>query len=119
MNLMTMGCHSMNESQLVYSIMQELGRHGAVYRCNSGSIRLPNGKRFSAMPQGFADVMLIKTNGQTCFVEVKLPGNKPTEAQLRFLQKMRDHHCRADVAYSVEQALQICGIGASGEEAVS
>jgi hypothetical protein len=53
----------MKESQLVYAVMQELGKHGAVYRCNSGSVALPNGKRFNGMPKGFADVMLIRADG--------------------------------------------------------
>ena len=48
----------MNESRLVYDVMQALGKHGAVYRCNAGAIRLPNGKTFRGMPKGFSDIML-------------------------------------------------------------
>jgi len=49
----------MNESQLVYEVMFELGKHGAVYRTNCGSVRLANGKTFRGLPKGFADCMLI------------------------------------------------------------
>ena len=31
------------ESRLLYEVMQELGKHGAIYRTNSGSVRLASG----------------------------------------------------------------------------
>jgi hypothetical protein len=100
-----------NESRLLYEIMQELGKHGAVYRCNSGSVKLPNGKSFRGMPQGFADVMLIRSDGIACFVEVKVEPNKPTDKQVAFIDKVRGLNCPAGIAYSVADALNICGIG--------
>jgi len=100
----------MNESRLLYEIMRELGKHGAVYRCNSGSVRLPSGKPFRAMPEGFSDIMLIRPDGVTCFVEVKAGKGKPTDKQVEFIEKMRRFNCRAGVAYSVTEALNICGL---------
>ena len=99
-----------NESRLVFEIMRELGKHGAVYRTNSGAIRLPSGKYFRALPEGFSDVMLIRSDGAACFVEVKVKPNKPTDKQTAFIDKMRGLNCPAGIAYSVEDAAAICGI---------
>ena len=90
--------------------MQTLGKYGAVYRCNSGSVKLPNGKRFDAMPAGFSDVMFIRPDGGACFVECKIPPNKPTDKQIAFIEKMQRFNCRAGVAYSVSEAMEICGL---------
>ena len=99
-----------NESHLVFDVMQALGQHGAVYRCNSGSVRLPNGRQFRGMPRGFADIMLIKPGGQACFIETKVKPNTPTSEQITFIEKMHGLGCLAGVAYSVDEALHICGI---------
>jgi hypothetical protein len=100
----------MCESQLIYQIMQELGKHGAVYRCNSGSVALPNGKRFNGMPKGFADIMYIGEGGRACFVECKTDSGRTTPEQDRFIERMRGLGCRAGIARSVADAMQICEI---------
>jgi len=100
----------MSESQLVYEIMQALGKHGAVYRCNSGSVNLPNGKRFNGMPKGFADIMLIRADGIACFVECKTADGKLSDDQERFIQRMQKLNAIAGVARSVAEAMEICGI---------
>ena len=100
----------MNESQLVYNVMRELGKHGAVYRCNSGSVKLPNGKRFNGMPKGFSDVMLIRSDGVACFVECKTDKGKLSDEQERFIQRMQCLNARAGVARSIGEAMQICGL---------
>ena len=99
-----------NESRLVYEVMRELGKHGAAYRCNSGSVPLPNGKRFNGMPKGFADVMVILPEGRAAFIECKVPGGKSSPEQERFITKMRKLGARAGVARSVDDAARICGI---------
>jgi hypothetical protein len=98
----------MKESQLVYAVMQELGKHGAVYRCNSGSVALPNGKRFNGMPKGFADVMLIRADGVACFIECKTDKGRLTDEQARFIARMQGLNARAGVARSVDEAMSIC-----------
>ena len=103
-----------NESDLFYKVMQELGKHGAVYRCNSGNVRLPNGKQFRGMPKGFSDVMLIRPGGKACFVEIKVRPNAPTPEQLVFIEKMQGLGCLAGVAYSIDEALKICEIEGNG-----
>jgi len=99
-----------NESRLVYEIMRELGRHGAVYRMNAGQIKLEDGRVFRGLPAGFSDIMLIMDGGRVCFVEAKIKPNKPTQKQIEFIERMRGLGCAAGVAYSVEEAAQICGI---------
>jgi len=100
----------MSESNLVYECMRELGKHGIVFRCNSGMVRLPNGKYFHGMPKGFTDIMLILPGGMVCFVETKVKPNKPSPDQEAFIAKMIRQGCRAGVAYSVDDALRICGL---------
>jgi hypothetical protein len=100
----------MNESQLLYEVMRELGRFGYVVRCNAGSIKLPSGKRFRGLPPGFADLMLIMQGGRVAFIECKVGKNKPSEEQERFIKRMREYGHLAGVAYSVADALTIAGI---------
>ena len=95
---------------LVNRIMRELGKVGAVYRTNAGSFRLPNGKYFRALPEGFADILFIRRDGVACFIEAKVRPNKPSAKQLEFIERMRRHNCYAGVAYTVDDALVICQI---------
>jgi hypothetical protein len=90
--------------------MRELGKHGAVYRCNSGSVKLPGGKRFNGMPKGFADVMFIRPDGIACFVECKTDKGKLSDEQERFIARMRELNAMAGVARSIDEAMTICGL---------
>jgi len=100
----------LTESRLLYAVMQELGKHGAVFRTNSGAVRLPSGKYFRALPEGFADLMFIRQDGGVCFIECKIGRGKPTDKQIAFIEKMRRMNCRAGIAYSVQDAMIICGL---------
>ena len=100
----------MSESTLIYSVMQALGRFGAVFRTNAGSVRLANGRTFHGLPKGFSDVLFIRADGRACFIETKVKPNKPTPEQIAFIEKMRGLGCLAGVAYSVGEALHICRI---------
>ena len=101
----------MNESSLIYEVMQALGKHGAVYRCNSGQFKLSNGKWFRGMSKGFSDILFIRADGKACFVETKADRGRLTEEQARFLEQMRGLNCIAGVARTVEEALALCGVG--------
>ena len=103
----------MKESRLLYEVIKELGKHGAVFRTNCGSIRLPNGKYFRALPEGFSDLMLIRSDGVACFIECKVKPNKPTDKQIAFIQRMRRLNCRAGVAYSIYETMEICEIASA------
>jgi hypothetical protein len=99
-----------NESNLVYEIMRELGKHGAVYRCNSGNIKMPNGKWFRGMPKGFSDILFVRADGTACFVECKTDKGKLSDEQTRFIERMQSLNARAGVVRSVSDALTLCGI---------
>ena len=99
-----------SESRLLHEIMTAIGMYGAVFRTNSGQFYSKSGQPVSGLPKGFCDCMLIRPGGIVCFVEVKVKKNKPTTEQIAFIEKMRGLGCRAGVAYSVADALRICGI---------
>ena len=93
--------------------MRELGRHGQIFRTNAGQFYTKSGQRVGGLPKGFSDVLYIGQDGIACFVEVKMPGNKPTPEQVQFIERMQSLGARAGIAYSVEQAAEICRIGAT------
>jgi hypothetical protein len=103
----------MSESRLLYEIMQRLGGYGYVVRCNSGSVKLPNGKRFNAMPQGFSGIMAVLPGGRVAFLEVKTDKGRLYPEQVKFLDRMRGLGTIAACVRSVDEALQICGLGGS------
>jgi len=103
-----------SESRLIHEIMQYLGQYGAVYRCNSGSIKLPNGKRFNGMPKGFSDIMVILPGGQAAFIEAKTDKGKISPEQERFIAKMQSMGAKAGTARTVSEAAAICGIDTKG-----
>ena len=100
----------MRESHLVYSVMQELGKHGAVFRTNAGRFYTRSGKAISGLPKGFADILFIRPDGQACFIECKVKGNKPTPEQEAFVERMQSLGARAGIAHSVDDAVLICDI---------
>lgn len=61
----------------------------------------------TGLPEGFSDLLVIKPNGQACFIETKIHPRKPTEAQKKFIKAMQEHGCNAGVAYSLEEAITI------------
>ena len=100
----------MTESRLVHEIMREVGKYAAVYRCNSGSVKLPNGKRFNGMPAGFSDVMAVLPGGRVAFIEVKTENGKLSPQQEAFITKMQGQGAIAGVVRSVDEALKLCGL---------
>lgn len=54
------------------------------------------------MAHGCSDIIGCRA-GKFMAVEVKLPGNKPTQLQERFLRKVREAGGIAIIAYSLEQ----------------
>jgi hypothetical protein len=98
------------ESRLVYEIMQEVGKHGYIVRTDAGAKYTKDGRRSSGLPKGFSDIMFIRPGGQACFIEAKVKPNKATPEQSAFIDKMISNGCRAGVAYSVEEAMKICGL---------
>ena len=100
----------MRESDLLNEIMREIGKHAAVYRCNSGQFYTKSGQRVSGLPKGFADVMAILPGGRAAFIECKVEKGKPSPEQTQFINRMQELGALAGVARSVPEALAICGL---------
>ena len=61
---------------------------------------------FSATPAGFPDLVgVFPPSGRAVYVEVKAPGNKPTELQTRMLDLLRSKGAIAFCADSADSAL--------------
>lgn len=99
----------MNETSLMNAIRIKLSDMGyTVFRANVGTVKTPDGRYFNTgLPKGFSDLFAVK-NGNVYFIEVKVHPNTPTPEQLNFIDRMCKQGCSAGVAYSVEEALQIC-----------
>ena len=98
----------MTESTIQRNIKLYLTRQGfEVFRINVGKFKLNDGRWFSTgAPVGFPDLFAIR-DGKACFFEVKTPKGKASPEQLRFLQRMRDKGCVAEIVRSVEDAEKI------------
>jgi hypothetical protein len=60
----------------------------------------------SATPAGFPDLVgVVPPSGRAIYIEVKAPGNKPTDIQTRMLDLLRNKGAIAFWADSVESAL--------------
>ena len=100
-----------SESQLVYEVMQVLGRYGAVFRTNSGQFYAKNGQPVSGLPKGFSDVLFIRPDGRACFIELKTGGNETSPEQEKFIERMQKLSAVAGKVRSAAEALRLCGVG--------
>lgn len=88
---------SQPESRLVQRIKTELTARGAfVFKIHGSAF----------MMTGLPDVIGCH-QGRFIAIEAKMVGNKPSPAQLRIHQKIRDAGGRVVVAYSVADALTV------------
>lgn len=88
---------SQPESRLVQKIKLELTNRGAfVFKIHGSAF----------MMTGLPDLIGVH-KGRFIAVEAKMPGNKPSPAQLRIHTKIRDAGGRVVVAYSVADALTV------------
>lgn len=98
-----------------------LSDHGVVFRTNSGEfwqgeIRyskefkqtvLINLRKVQGLPKGFSDLIFFSFSGETAFIEVKKPGEKPKPDQVKFLSLMKKYKFKTGVARNVDDALKI------------
>ena len=101
---------TMSESQLVYNVIVELGKYGAVFRTNAGQYYTKTGQRVSGLPKGFSDILFIRNDGIACFIECKTGNNKASLKQQRFIERMQALGARAGIAHSVAEAAELCGL---------
>lgn len=97
----------MSEQALVNKILDWFHAHGAwADRINSGTqvIDIPGQRRrvFRGCKKGTSDILACWPGGLFMAVEAKMPGNKPTPEQERFLEHIREIGGLAVVAYSVD-----------------
>lgn len=92
----------------VFRINVVTGWVGEEQRMRDGSLMLSNPRRVaSGVPPGFADLLVILPGGGAAFVECKSPRGRPTKDQCNFLEHMRSIGCRAGIARSVDDAINI------------
>lgn len=72
-----------------------------VWRHNSGMVRTAHNTMVRMGVAGMPDVFALK-DGFLIGVEIKRPGNKPTDIQERMLKELREHGAGTIVATSVD-----------------
>lgn len=98
------------EHKLMDDIRLALSLKGAVvFRANVGYFKTADGRFISTgLPKGFSDLFGTLPNGKSFYIECKIKPNKPTQEQLNFIERMKRLGAYAGVAYSVEEAEEIC-----------
>ncbi len=98
----------MTEHDIQNLIRIELTKKGyRVFRVNVGKFKLLDGRWFDVgLPIGFSDLFVIK-DGRISFIEVKAAKGRVSDHQTNFLAQMKKLGCKAGVARSVQDALQI------------
>jgi len=97
------------ESALVTDILEALallyGARGMFFKVNSGAIKI--GTRFIRMaPPGTPDILgVLAPWGMLVGIEVKLPGEKPTDCQIAWAEKVNGLGAHVAVATSIPEAM--------------
>jgi hypothetical protein len=100
----------MKESNLHREIMIAASEHGhRLFRNNVGKLQDRKGMwvAFGIGGKGGSDLIGIQRGGRFAAIEVKVPGEKPTEDQVSFIEAVKRAGGVAGVARSVDEALAI------------
>lgn len=103
-----------SEHQIQTLLMNYLTAHNwHVTRLNSGKLPIGEGRSrrmVQLLPAGTPDLMAFKPDNHAesegvklVFIEVKVPGNKPTLLQKLKMEELEDHGARCIVAHSLEE----------------
>src|SRR3990167_833882 len=107
-----------SEHQLMTLLKNYLTAKGwYVMRLNAGMIKTETGHRVRLAEVGMPDLMAFRRYGDLgvkvksliddasvlVFIEVKVPGDKPTFAQEHKMEELREHGARTIVAHSLEE----------------
>lgn len=104
------------EHALINQIRIECGKLGyIVIRMNifKGQMIMPNGDIRhieSGIPKGFPDLMILRTNGEACFIETKIHPRKPTSDQVKVQKILCNLGFKAGTVYSLKEALNLIGV---------
>lgn len=94
------------ETQLMHRIMTALSEHGCiVLRTNAGTYYTKDGVAVKIGFPGLSDLVGITPAGRFFACEVKVPGQKPRENQLAFLEAVRKKGGIGIWATSAEEAI--------------
>ena len=91
------------------SIIAALCANGCVARNHTvGNFYTSYGGRIAVGVHGESDIMGHRiSDGKAFYIEVKLPGEHPSEDQQRFLDAMKAKGALSGCAHSIEEALNI------------
>ena len=97
------------EHKLMNEVRAWCGSKGYLaFHCNVGIFYTPDGRKCATgLPEGFSDLLVLDTHGNTSFVETKVHPRRPTSEQVRFIDEMRARGFRAGVAYTLEEAIAV------------
>lgn len=99
---------TLKEHDIQTQIIIELCRRGhIVHRTNSGLFYTKDGIPIRIGIPGMSDLHGHRPDGKAWYLEIKRPGQKPRENQLRFLAAMRQSGAIAGWADSVERAIEV------------
>lgn len=100
---------SREESELVNRIIHACWPYAELFRINTGSVKTATGYLFSTgTPAGFPDIAgYVRNCGVAVYIEVKVAPNKPSEKQVKFIEKAKAAGCLAGICYSVEDAKRL------------
>lgn len=104
---------STNEHELMKNIQFVLNSCGYhTFRANVGKIKIGPGRWFdTGLPKGHPDLYGYTPKGRCFYLEVKFGKGKPSSEQIKFIQTAQANNCLAGVVYSIEEALQVVGLG--------
>lgn len=99
----------LNESRLICETIKATYPYVKLFRANVGRVKTPDGRWFSTgLPKGYPDLCgYHRTSGRAVYIECKMPYNKPSEEQVKFIDEARAAGAIAAVCYSVEEAVEL------------
>ena len=100
------------ETVLQNQIIVALCEHGCfAVNHTVGDFYTKFGERISVGVPGESDIWGHRADGKAFYIEVKMPGEKPRQNQLDFIEAMKSTGAIAGWATSIEEALNILGVG--------
>ena len=99
----------MNPETILQNQIRAALSEAVLFRVNVGVFKTADGRTISTgVPVGFPDLFgFRRSDGRAVFIEVKMPGKKPTEKQAAFLDAVRAAGALAGIARSVQDAIEI------------
>lgn len=102
----------MTEADIMRSIMIEMSKLGhRLFRNNVGALKDARGRlvRFG-LGVGTSDLIGFTSTGRFLAIEVKRPGENPTDAQCAFIWGVNKFGGIAFTAHSADEAIKLIGI---------